>query len=147
MSARGTTIWVAESDEQIARCFPVMLELRPHLARETFVRLIRLMQREGYVLAALEADGEVRAVAGFRINVILARGKNLYVDDLVTTEASRSHACGATLIQWLIQYARDRDCDSFDLDSGVHRFRAHRFYFREGMHINAYHFTLSLREE
>ena len=140
-------IRLAETDDQIARCFPVMFELRPHLSEETFVRLIRLMQKEGYLLAALEDDGEVRAVAGFRINVILARGKNLYVDDLVTSEASRSHAYGHALIQWLIQYARDKDCDSFDLDSGVHRFRAHRFYFLEGMHINAYHFTLSLREE
>ena len=141
-----SSIWIAETDAQIAACFPVMYELRPHLAAETFVRLVRAMQREGYVLAALEADGEVRAVAGFRINVLLARGKNLYVDDLVTAEASRSHAYGSRLLQWLIQYARDKDCDSFDLDSGVHRFRAHRFYFREGMHIGAYHFTLSLRD-
>lgn len=146
MSATGATIWLAETDEQISRCFPVMFELRPHLAEETFVRLIRLMQKEGYLLAALEAGGEVRAVAGFRINVLLARGKNLYVDDLVTAEASRSHNHGATMLQWLIQYARDKDCDSFDLDSGVHRFRAHRFYFREGMHVGAYHFTLSLRD-
>jgi len=141
-----SSIWIAETDAQIARCFPVMFELRPHLEAETFVRLVRAMQREGYVLAALEADGEVRAVAGFRINVLLARGKNLYVDDLVTAEASRSHAYGHVLLQWLIQFARDKDCDSFDLDSGVHRFRAHRFYFREGMHVGAYHFTLSLRD-
>ena len=145
MSA-APSIWIAETDDQIASCFPVMYELRPHLVAETFVRLIRAMQREGYVLAALEDGGEVRAVAGFRINVLLARGKNLYVDDLVTAEASRSHAYGSTLLQWLIQYARDKDCDSFDLDSGVHRFRAHRFYFREGMHVGAYHFTLSLRD-
>lgn len=141
-----SSIWIAESDAQIASCFPVMYELRPHLAAETFVRLVRAMQREGYLLAALEADGEVRAVAGFRVNVLLARGRNLYVDDLVTAEASRSHAYGSALLQWLIQYARDKDCDSFDLDSGVHRFRAHRFYFREGMHVGAYHFTLSLRD-
>ena len=141
-----SSIWIAETDAQIARCFPVMFELRAHLEAETFVRLVRAMQREGYVLAALEADGEVRAVAGFRINVLLARGKNLYVDDLVTAEASRSHAYGHVLLQWLIQFARDKDCDSFDLDSGVHRFRAHRFYFREGMHVGAYHFTLSLRD-
>lgn len=146
MTASDTTIWLAETDEQIAHCFPVMFELRPHLAEDTFVRLIRLMQREGYLLAALEAGGEVRAVAGFRINVLLARGKNLYVDDLVTAATSRSHAYGGTMLQWLIQYARDKDCDSFDLDSGVHRFRAHRFYFREGMHVGAYHFTLSLRD-
>ena len=146
MSAPGPVIWMAETDEQVARCFPVMFELRPHLAEATFVRLIRRMQQEGFLLAALEDEGEVRAVAGFRVNVLLARGKNLYVDDLVTAEASRSHAYGHALIQWLIQYARDNDCDTFDLDSGVQRFRAHRFYFREGMHINAYHFTLSLRD-
>ena len=147
MTANGVTIWIAQSDKQIARCFPVMFELRPHLVEETFVPLVRAMQKEGYVLAGLEAEGEVRAVAGFRINVLLARGKNLYVDDLVTSEATRSQAHGKTLLQWLIQHARDADCDTFDLDSGVHRFRAHRFYFREGMHINAYHFTLSLRDE
>jgi GNAT superfamily N-acetyltransferase len=140
------TIWVAQTDEQVARCYPVMFELRPHLAGETFVRLIRAMQREGYVLVGLEDQGEVRAVAGFRINVILARGKNLYVDDLVTAEAYRSHAYGRALLHWLIQHARNQDCDSFDLDSGVHRFRAHRFYFREGLHVGAYHFTLSLRD-
>jgi GNAT superfamily N-acetyltransferase len=146
VSAAAPVIWLAETDEQIARCFPVMFELRPHLAEATFVRLIRLMQKEGYRLAALEADGEVRAVSGFRINVLLARGKNLYVDDLVTAEAYRSHAYGGTMLRWLIQFARDKDCDSFDLDSGVHRFRAHRFYFREGMHVGAYHFTLDLRD-
>ena len=146
MTAPGATIWLAETDADIARCFPVMFELRPHLAAATFVPLVRAMQKEGYLLAALEEEGEVRAVAGFRINVILARGKNLYVDDLVTSETHRSHACGATLLQWLVQYARDADCDTCDLDSGVHRFRAHRFYFREGMHISSYHFTLSLRD-
>lgn len=147
MTALAATIWLAETDAQIERCFPVMHELRPHLEAHTFVRLVRAMQKEGFRLAALEAGGEVRAVAGFRINVLLARGKNLYVDDLVTAESSRSHAYGGAMLRWLIQYARERDCDTFDLDSGVHRFRAHRFYFREGMHINAYHFTLSLRDE
>lgn len=147
MNAPAATIWLADTDAQVERCFPVMVELRPHLEADTFVRLVRAMQKEGYLLAALEAEGTVRAVAGFRINVLLARGKNLYVDDLVTAGASRSHAYGGAMLQWLIQYARDKDCDTFDLDSGVHRFRAHRFYFREGMHINAYHFTLSLRDE
>lgn len=147
MTDSKSAIWIAETDEQIERCFPVMLELRPHLERGTWLRLIRAMQREGYILAALEADGAVQAVAGFRVNVLLVSGKTLYVDDLVTREASRSKAHGAALLQWLIQHARDRDCDSFGFDSGVHRFRAHRFYFREGMHVSAYHFTLSLRDE
>jgi hypothetical protein len=31
-------IAIAESDEAIDRCFPVMLELRPHLVQTAFVR-------------------------------------------------------------------------------------------------------------
>jgi hypothetical protein len=31
-----------------------------------------------------------------------------------------------------------------DLDSGVTRFDAHRFYLRERMHIQSHHFALAL---
>jgi hypothetical protein len=34
----------------------------------------------------------------------------------------------------------------FSLDSGTHRRDAHRFYFRERMHISSYHFALKLAE-
>ena len=96
------------------------------------------------MLAALEVNGEVRATAGYRITDFLARGRNLYVDDLVTAESSRSSGYGKALLQWLIERARAERCVSFELDSGVQRHGAHRFYLREGMHISAYHFALAL---
>jgi GNAT superfamily N-acetyltransferase len=99
------------------------------------------MQGEGYRLAALEQAGVVCAVAGFRVFDMLHRGRNLYVDDLVTDETRRSSGCGATLLQWLMARAGREGCARLDLDSGVQRAGAHRFYFREGMAISAYHFT------
>src|SRR5690606_27981341 len=82
-------IRIADSDEEIARCFPVMRELRTHLAEDDFVPRVRLQQRNGYELGYLEDAGAVRAVAGFRVLENLASGRVLYVDDLVTQAGFR----------------------------------------------------------
>jgi hypothetical protein len=48
------------------------------------------------------------------------------------------------LLGELEQRARDAGCSCIDLDSGVQRADAHRFYLRERMAIAGYHFRRSL---
>ena len=139
-------IALAESDTDILRCFPVMLQLRPHLVEAEFVTRVRRMQAEGFHLAAVTEDGTVRAVAGYRYHEKLFSGRTLYVDDLVSDTSHRSRGHGARLLDWLAGQARERQCDVLELDSGVQRFDAHRFYFRERMKISSYHFIRPLRE-
>ncbi len=138
-------IALAESADEITRCFPVMHELRPHLQAESFVSRVQEQRKEGFELAFLEADGEVRALGGFRIMTNLAWGRFLYVDDLVTHAADRSKGYGEMLIQWLIARARALGCEQFHLDSGVQRFGAHRFYLSQRLDITCHHFGLDLR--
>lgn len=137
-------IRLAETDADIARCFPIMAQLRPHLAAGEFVARVRRMQTEGFHLALLEEDDAVRAVAGYRYYDKLFSGKNLYVDDLVADAARRSCGHGAALLRWLAAEARRHGCVQLELDSGVQRHDAHRFYFRERMHVSAYHFVVAL---
>ena len=87
----------------------------------------------------------MQAVAGYRIMENLFSGLHMYVDDLVTSEAQRSRGFGGALLDWLVELAKSHHCVEFQLDSGVQRFDAHRFYFRKGMHISSYHFRLKLR--
>ena len=142
MNARVT---LAENREQVARCFEVLRELRPHLAdAETFVAQVLRQQTQGYHLAFIEADGEVRAAAGFRIMECLWLGKFLYVDDLVTRADDRSRGFGKQLIDWLAEHGRAAGCAELHLDSGVQRFDAHRFYLTQRMRICAHHFALTL---
>jgi GNAT superfamily N-acetyltransferase len=142
--ALNCVIQVARSDEQIARCFSVMRELRPHLVECDFLARVRSMQRGGFEMAFLEAGGEVQAIAGFRVLDKFATGRSLYVDDLVTKETVRSQGCGDLLFDWLIETARERGCVQLELDSGVQRFDAHRFYLRRRMRISSHHFALFL---
>jgi GNAT superfamily N-acetyltransferase len=139
------TIALAQSDDEIARCFPVMLQLRPHLVEADFIARVRRMQREGFHLAFLDDAGAVRAVAGYRFYDKLHSGRNLYVDDLVTDSDDRSRGYGGKLLAWLTDEARANGCVQLELDSGVQRFDAHRFYFRERMHVSAYHFVIPIK--
>jgi GNAT superfamily N-acetyltransferase len=139
-----STIQIAESDGQIARCFPVMHQLRTHLVEAEFVPIVRRQQSGGYRLAYLEDDAQVRVVAGFRLIDNLAGGRELYVDDLSTDASHRSNGHGGALLSWLVDLAKKEGCQSLELDSGVQRFDAHRFYLAHRMIISSHHFRLKL---
>jgi len=140
-----TKIVLAKDDHEIQSCYPVMVELRPHVQPDEFLhRVKRQIEIANYQLAYL-MDGEVKAVAGFRISECLAWGRFLYVDDLVSKNDERSKGYGGALLEWLIEYAKEENCDQLHLDSRVQRFAAHRFYLNKRMFIEAHHFSLNLR--
>jgi GNAT superfamily N-acetyltransferase len=133
-------IRIAKTDTEIAACYPVLRELRPHITESEFLSRVRAQEKGGYLLAFVqEASGPV-AVAGFRIGENLAWGRFLYVDDLVTHPTFRSKGYGAALLSWLRNYAGENGCLQLHLDSGIQRKEAHRFYEREGMERVSYHF-------
>ena len=138
------TISLATTAGALRRCYPVMAELRPHLNEQSFIDQVLRQQHEGYRLAILEEENAVLSLGGFRFLEMRAFGKILYVDDLVTRAASRSHGHGKQLFDWLIQHARDNRCAQLHLDSGVQRHDAHRFYLAQRMDINSHHFALKL---
>lgn len=138
-------IAVASSEDQIAACYEVMSQLRPHLAAGEFVSTVgELGRKYGFRLAFLTAGGTVRAVAGFRVAEWLGGGKYLEIEDLVAGEAERSKGFGGELFDWLVAYARRKDCDQLRLVSHVSRFGAHRFYLRKRMIIEAHYFSMKL---
>lgn len=146
MTREGEKIAIAGTPEQIRRCYPVVRELRPHIETEDdFLAQVQRQQRQGYILACIESEGEVRAVAGYRYMEFLFHGHFMYVDDLVTRAVDRSLGFGGRLFDWLVQQAREQGCTHLDLDSGVQRFDAHRFYLMKRMKIASHHFSLPLR--
>ncbi|GMV95487.1 MAG: hypothetical protein AMXMBFR82_52650 [Candidatus Hydrogenedentota bacterium] len=139
-------IHIAQTDSDIRRCFPVMVQLRQHLTEEAFLAQVRRQHENyGYSVAFVEDEGEVRAVAGYRISECLFTGRFLYVDDLVTDASCRSQGYGDALFDWLTDKAREEDCATLELESGTHRHDAHRFYLRKRMRISSYHFVIALR--
>ena len=138
-------IAVALTKEEIQRCFPVMRQLRTHFEDEVkFVAQVERQRAAGYRLVFLEDESGVRAVAGYRLMESLYAGRFCYVDDLVTDAAGRSLGYGGALFDWLVAESRAAGCGRLELDSGVQRFAAHRFYLAKRMIISSHHFSLEL---
>jgi GNAT superfamily N-acetyltransferase len=137
-------IRLAQDESDVRACWPVMAQLRERLDETEFMRCVERQRPEGYRLAFLRDASGVRAVAGFRIGHNLAWGRYLYIDDLVTDAAARSAGLGGELFDWCVAFARREGCAQLHLDSGVHRFDAHRFYLRKRMRIASHHFRLEL---
>jgi GNAT superfamily N-acetyltransferase len=131
------------------RAFAAMQALRPHLtdAAEMARRVDEVQRPQGYrLLAAIEPDDTVVAVAGFRVLETLAWGRVLYLDDLSTLPAARRRGHGRALLDAVAEEGRRLGCDALHLDSGVgpDRADAHRLYLNAGMLIASHHFALSL---
>jgi GNAT superfamily N-acetyltransferase len=123
---------------------PVLRELRPHLTPPSFAAVYQEGYGQGLRFTAAYVDGRCVGVAGWRIVATTATLRKLYVDDLVTTEDERSRGVGRVLLSELADRARAAGCHAIDLDSGVHRPDAHRFYMREGLVITSFHFGRTL---
>lgn len=123
---------------------PVLVQLRPHLDATAFAEVYAAGHPQGLrFLAAYDGDRCV-GVAGWRIVFSTHTQRKLYVDDLVTAEDARSTGVGQALLGELRERARAAGCTVLDLDSGVQRHDAHRFYFRERMRISSHHFQIDL---
>ena len=124
-----------------------LLELRPHRApaAELVERIDAVQRPQGYRLLGSfdRGDADAAAAAGFRVVEMLAWGRALYVDDLVTLPDRRGRGHADALFAWLGDEAARLGCDQLHLDSGVEADRAdaHRFYFRHGLRISSYHFA------
>lgn len=141
-----TEVQLATTTEQIHACYRAMRQLRPHHTEKTFVSQVQRQIREGYQLAYIEADQEVKALAGFRFLECLAWGKVLYIDDLITDSETRRSGHGGKLLKWIIEQAKKENCDQVHLDSGPQRHDAHRLYLNHGFKITCHHFALNFKE-
>lgn len=135
---------LTRNDPRWSEALPVLQELRPHLTADSLQQVLHEGEPQGLRFTALYDNGRCWAVAGWRIVANTSAIRKLYVDDLSTTAEAQSRGFGSRLLAELAQRGSAAGCRSIDLDSGVQRYAAHRFYLRERMSITAHHFTRPL---
>jgi GNAT superfamily N-acetyltransferase len=144
VSTMTIELFMASSDEEIMGCFPAFKELRPLLELEKFLAQIRRQESQGYQILALQHEGRIKSVAGFRHMEFLGRGKVLFIDDLSTQQNARGNGFAGKILDRLIAQAKEADCTALHLDSGYARHAAHRLYLEKGFQFNSHHLALVL---
>src|SRR3954447_6069294 len=102
---------VAPGDDRLLTdVLSVLQELRPHLTAQSFADIYAEGHPQGLrFLAAYDGERCV-GVAGWRLVASTHTGRKIYVDDLVTAEAARSHGVGHALVTELADRARSEGC-------------------------------------
>ncbi len=138
-------IRMVEDAAHVRQCYPLMVQLRPHLTSEDeFVSRWQRQCVEGYRLLALHVSSNILALAGHRVQENLVHGRFLYVDDLVTDASLRGAGHGAALMARLKQDAFALGCGKLVLDTPLSNALGHRFYFRQGLLATALRFSLPI---
>jgi ribosomal protein S18 acetylase RimI-like enzyme len=131
-----------DTDAEIAACFPVMRQLRPHLGSAAeLVTRVRRQSEQGYRIVAAWRNDTPVALAGYRIEENLIHGRFVYVDDLVADEGERRRGLGAALLDQVAVVGRASGIARLVLDTGLDNVLAHRFYFRQGLLARALRFS------
>lgn len=135
-------IFRAETKQDLERCYPIMKELRTNLEYRDFVEIYnQAHESDGYEIIAVEKDSKVVAVMGYRWLSDYVRGRHLYIDDLVTSEAVRSKGLGAELLKYAENIASLNKCKALRLCTGIENQDGVRFYERNGWTKRAFAFT------
>ena len=130
----GVALRHASDRDELAACFPVIVQLRPQLeSAEMWLEKARTMMVEGYRVLAAWRVNRVLALAGCRVTRNLIHGRFLYVDDLVVAVVERGGGLGAALLDELSAIGVAAGCACLRLDTAVANIDARRFYAREGL--------------
>ena len=137
-----------ENEAMLLHAQSVFRQLRPNLSSDpkAFIEQIRRICQTGparMVVAVREDDHtDVLGLAIYRLSKNIKYAEHLYCDDLITDENKRSTGVGRCLINAMKKAAQALGLTRLALDSGCQRGRAHKFYHREGFHIDQLELTL-----
>ena|SRR5688572_12866077 len=134
-------IKTAETKDDYLKCWNVIKELRPHLTEDDYLKMMDQMKTEGYKLAYIEVNGTAASAIGFRYLQFFFNGRHFYIDDLVTLPEYRGKGYGSNLLDYVFNLAKENGYPTVTLDSGHHRYDAHRLYLNKGFDITAHHFV------
>jgi GNAT superfamily N-acetyltransferase len=117
------------TDAEILAAYPLLSFLREPLRPETFLEEIRLQEDDGYRLFGGSAEGRLVTVAGIRPAHTLARGRHVFVDDLVTLPEAHGKGYATRMLRHLASRAVAEGWQRIYLDA---RETARGFYEKAG---------------
>ena len=141
-----TQVQVVKTEADILKCRSAIQALRPSLTDEFYFEAVQKTLADNRQIIFIEDGGTASAVAVFETGYNLFRGKYIYIDDLSTLPESRGKGHAGTLLDWIIDFAKEENYEQIHLDSGVNTNRtdAHRLYLNKRFQITSLHFVVNV---
>lgn len=106
-------------------------------------RLQEMVQQNYECLGVFDAE-KLIGICGLWFQTRHYAGRSVEVDHVIIDDAYRSHGLGKRLFDFVSDYAKTKSCNWIELNSYVHNFPSHKFFYNQGFVAKGYHFVKEL---
>lgn len=103
-------------------------------------RLMEMVQ-QNYQCIGIYDEHTLIGICGLWFQTRHYAGRSVEVDHVIIDDAYRNMGIGKVLMDYVYKYAREKSCNWVELNSYVHNFPSHKFYYNQGFTARGYHFV------
>ncbi|MCW8982207.1 MAG: GNAT family N-acetyltransferase [Altibacter sp.] len=105
---------------------------------------VQEMASQNYQCVGIYASKVLIGTCGMWFQTRHYAGRSMEIDHVFIDEAYRKQGIGKELMEWMYAYAVQKDCRWVELNTYVHNFPSHKFYYNQGFVAKGYHFVKEL---
>ena len=131
--------------KEILTIIPLLRKLGNYTVSEALIeeRLREMAQQNYECLGIYEADVLI-GTCGLWFQTRHYAGRSIEMDHVIITDGYRGLGIGKMLIDFVKEYAEKKSCNWIELNSYVHNFPSHKFFYNQGFVAKGYHFVKEL---
>lgn len=129
----------------VDQILPLVMELSENQTEETVLRSRFLeMFDQNYECFGVYSNRELIGVFGLWFMTRHYAGKSCEPDHVFIKPQFQNKGIGRRIFEFIFNYAREKGCETSELNSYVQNFKSHKFYMNHGYVIKGYHFLKKL---
>ena len=126
---------------RINEIIPLVQELTSFKVSEELLKeRFAEMMTQNYECAVIFDDENLIGVSGMWFCTRHYVGKSVEIDHVYIDEAYRNKGLGKKFLNWIYEYVKTKGCNTVELNTYVHNYPSHKFYYNEGFEALGYHF-------
>ncbi|GEQ87095.1 hypothetical protein ULMS_26030 [Patiriisocius marinistellae] len=130
---------------EILKIIPLLGVIGDHKVPEAILKeRVLEMSIQNYECIAITYEEKLIGICGMWFQTRHYAGKSVEIDHVVIEENFRGKKIGDQLMQFIYGYAASKKCRWVELNTYVHNFPSHKFYYNQGFVAKGYHFVKEL---
>ncbi len=131
--------------EEINSIIPLVQKLtNNNVSYDVLKQRFSEMITQNYECAGIFDDNTLIGVSGLWFCTRHYAGKSVEADHVYIDDGYRGQGLGKQFFKWIYNYAKQKGCESAELNTYVSNYPSHKFYYNEGFEIYGYHFFKKL---
>lgn len=132
------------SKKSIEIILPLLKELNTTTSDAVLTKRLQEMVQQHYKCVGLYLNNELIGISGLWFLTRHYCGKTIEPDHVIITKKHRNKGYGKILFEWIYTYAREKSCETIELNTYIENIKSHQFYENEGFKKLGFHYLKSL---